>query len=266
MIPAAIPVVDSADLAAAIPVVAAPRAIGKDMERKLTELVDRLKKSHGERLVSVVLYGSAAGDDHVVKFSDLNILCVLSEVTPRELGQSEPVFRWWHDQGNPAPLLLSEHEVATSTDCFPIEFHDMTRQHRLLHGKDVIGSLRVDNSFYRAQVEHELRAKMLRLRQKASGILSEPELLRKLLADSISTFCVLFRHALMLHGKEPRMNKREVIEQTRSVLGIDSSPFDRLLDLREDKIKPKDLDPAAMLGPYLKEISVVIDAVDGLEK
>ena len=236
------------------------------MERKLSELVDRLKKSHGDRLISVVLYGSGAGDDHAAKFSDLNILCVLSQVTPQELGQSEPVFHWWREQGNPAPLLMSEHEVSTSTDCFPIEFHDMTRQHRLLHGKDVVASLKVDNSFYRAQVEHELRAKLLRLRQKASGILSDKELLRKLLADSISTFCVLFRHALMLHGQEARMKKRDVIEQTRQVFGIDAAPFEKLLDLREEKIKPRDLDAAALLGPYLKEISVVIDAVDGLEK
>src|SRR6266702_4619771 len=83
MIPAATAAVDSADSAAAIRVAAARRAIGRNMELKLTELVDRLKKSHGERLISVVLYGSAAGDDHVVKFSDLNILCVLTEVTPR---------------------------------------------------------------------------------------------------------------------------------------------------------------------------------------
>src|ERR1043166_5978367 len=187
------------------------------MERKLTELVDRLKKAHGDRLISVVLYGSGAGEDHSSQYSDLNILCVLSEVTPRELGQSEPVFRWWRELGNPAPLLLSEHEVTTSTDCFPIEFHDMLRQHRLLTGKDVLSSVRVDNSFYRAQVEHELRAKLLRLRQKASGILSDKELLRTLLVDSISTFCVLFRHALMLRGHEAKMKKRDVIEQARLV-------------------------------------------------
>ena len=96
--------------------------------------------------------------------------------------------------------------------------------------------------------------------------MSDKDLLRKLLADSISTFCVLFRHALMLHGQEARMKKRDVIEQTRQVFGIDATPFEKLLDLREEKIKPRDLDAAALLGPYLKEISVVIDAVDGLEK
>src|ERR1700682_336014 len=189
------------------------------MDRKLTELVDRLKKAQGDRLISVVLYGSGAGEDHFGKYSDLNILCVLSQVTPRELEQSEPIFRWWREQGNPAPLLMSEHEVQTSTDCFPIEFHDITRQHRLLYGKDVVSALRVDNSFYRAQVEHELRAKLLRLRQKASGILSDKDVLRRLLLDSISTFSVLFRHALLLHGVEASTKKREVMAEAWKTFG-----------------------------------------------
>src|SRR5437762_7739055 len=218
------------------------------MERKLTELVDRLKKAHGDRLVSVVLYGSGAGEDHTNGYSDLNILCVLSQITPREMAESESIFGWWRGLGSPAPLLMTEHEVATSTDCFPIEFHDITRQRRILYGKDLVSGIQVDNSFYRAQVEHELRAKLLRLRQKAAGLLSDKELLRNLLADSISTFCVLFRHALMLHGQEAKMKKRDVIEQAREVFGIDAAPFEKLLDLREEKIKPKDIDAAALLG------------------
>lgn len=236
------------------------------IENKTSELVEKLKKAYGERLVSVVLYGSAAAGDHHARFSDVNILCVLNDVTPRELADSETIFRWWREQGHPAPLLLSEHEVRTCTDCFAIEFHDITRQHNLLHGKDVVTGLTVDNSFYRAQVEHELRAKLLRLRQKASGVLSESDLLRKLLADSISTFCVLFRHALLLHGLDAKMKKRDVIGQARETFGIDAGPFEKLLDLREEKIKPRDLDPEALLGSYLKQISVVIDAVDGLQK
>jgi hypothetical protein len=97
-------------------------------------------------------------------------------------------------------------------------------------------------------------------------VLSDKDLLRKLLADSLSTFCVLFRHALMLRGQEAKMKKRDVIAQAREIFGIDATPFERLLDLREEKIKPRDLDAAVLLGPYLKEISVVIDVVDGLEK
>jgi predicted nucleotidyltransferase len=236
------------------------------MENTLNQLLDKLTKALGDRLVSVVLYGSAAAGDHHEGFSDLNVLCVLDQVTTRELVQSEPVFRWWREKGNPSPLLLSEHEVATSTDCFAIEFHDIKAHHRILQGKDVVSQLVVDDSFYRAQVEHDLRAKLLRLRQKASGALSDKDTLRRLLADSISTFCVLFRHALILHGVRALSKKRDVIEQARESFGIDPAPFAKLLDLREERIKPRDVEPQGMLDSYLKQISIVIDAVDRLEK
>jgi hypothetical protein len=257
----------SAASAAAIPAAAAPPAIGKHpMEKLLTELIGKLRKAHGERLVSVVLYGSAAAGDHHADFSDINILCVLSEITPRELAAGEDIFRWWREKGSPSPLLLTEHELLASADCFAIEFHDIQRQHRLLHGKDVISSLTFEDSFYRAQVEHDLRAKLLRVRQKAGGMLSNPDLLRRMLLDSVSTFCVLFRHALILRGVDAPALKRDVIERAREVFGIDAAPFEKLLDVREGRLKPREVDPVRLLAPYLKEISQVIDAVDQIEK
>src|SRR6266853_6627370 len=143
------------------------------MEQKLKDQVDRLRKARQERLLAVILYGSAATGDHHAEFSDLNVLCVLTQVTPAELAACEPVFKWWRGDGNPAPLLLSEDEVRTSTDCFPIEFHDMQERRKVLFGKDAVADLEIDRSFYRAQVEHELRAKLLRLRQQAGGLLSD---------------------------------------------------------------------------------------------
>ncbi|MCU1274708.1 MAG: hypothetical protein JWO48_2139, partial [Bryobacterales bacterium] len=116
------------------------------METALNELLEKLTKALGDHVVSVVLYGSAAAGDHHQGFSDLNVLCVLDQVTPRELEQSEPIFRWWREKNNPAPLLLSEHEVQTSTDSFAIEFHDIQSHHRILQGKDVISGLVIDNS------------------------------------------------------------------------------------------------------------------------
>jgi predicted nucleotidyltransferase len=236
------------------------------MEGVLNQLLEKLTKALGDRLVSVVLYGSAVTGDHHEAFSDLNVLCVLQQVTSRELADAEPVFRWWREKENPAPLLLSEHEVQTCSDCFAIEFHDIKSQHRILQGKDVISNLVVDDAFYRAQVEHDLRAKLLRLRQKASGALLDADVLRRLLADSLSTFCVLFRHALLLHGVAAHSKKREIIRQANDNFGIDPLPFNKLLDLREERIKPRELEPVGLFDSYLQQISVVIDAVDRLDK
>ena len=236
------------------------------MERLLTQLVDRLKKAYGDRLKSVILYGSAAAGDHHGKYSDLNVVCVLADVTPRELGESTAIVRWWREKGNPSPLLLTEEEIRDSSDCFPIEFHDIRERHRVLYGEDFASGLEIDKRFYRAQVEHDLRAKLLRLRQRAAGVLGDATLLRTLLAESVSTFCVLFRHALLLHSVDAGYEKREVIEQARERFGTDAAPFLKLLDLREEKIKPRDIEPVSLLADYMKQIQTVIDAVDRLEK
>jgi predicted nucleotidyltransferase len=234
------------------------------MEQKLQDLVERLKTAHGERLVSVILYGSAASGDHHGEFSDLNVLCVLTRVTPAELGASEPIFKWWRD-GNPTPLLLSEEEVQTSTDCFPIEFHDMQERRQVLFGKDVIEKLEIDRSFYRAQVEHDLRAKLLRLRQKAAGILGDKPALLRLMMESVSTFLVLSRHALLLTGIETGWQKRDVARNV-AALQVDATPFDTLLDLRERKKKPGDVVVDGLFANYLKQIEAVVAHVDRLEK
>lgn len=234
-------------------------------DKVLDQLVERLRKIHGERLVSVVLYGSRAAGDQQARFSDRNVLCVLTDISSRELAASEEIFRWWRDQGSPSPLLLTERELASATDSFPIEFHDLHHHHQVLYGKDVIAALPLDRSYYRAQVEHDLRAKLLRLRQKAAGMYSDPDLLRRLMLDSVSTFCVLFRHALALHGVDAPIKKRDVIAAAARQFALDPLPFDRLLDLREQLLKPRQVEPAALFGAYLKGISVVIDAVDRLE-
>jgi len=124
----------------------------------------------------------------------------------------------------------------------------------------------VENTFYRAQVEHDLRAKLLRLRQKASGMMADADLLRRLLLDSVSTFCVLLRHALLLHGVQAPPGKREVVRLAGERFGLDTEPFSKLLDVREARVKPKAIDPLALLAAYLRSIGTAIDAVDRLEK
>src|SRR5262249_10183254 len=156
-------------------------------------------------------------------------------------------------------------EVATSTDCFPIEFHDMQEYRRVLYGKDVIEGLAIDRTFYRAQVEHELRAKLLRLRQKSAGVLSDSAELLRLMMDSVSTFCVLARHALLLSGIPDHWRKHETAAKLREA-GFEVSAIDTLLDLRAQKKKPGDVDAVALLSTYLKQIEAIVAYVDRLEK
>lgn len=236
------------------------------MQEQLSELSQRLKNAFGERLVSAILYGSAAMGDWNEHSSDLNVLCVLDRVSPEELAKSEPIFAWWRKKGNPPPLLLTAEEVRTSTDCFPMEFHDMQEHRRVLFGADVIQDLAIDRSFYRAQVEHELRAKQIRLRQKAAEVLPDSARLMKLLADSISTFCVLGRHALILSGHEARWKKAEIVTALEGVMNMRLPASNAILALRASKKQEAAGDAVSLLEKYLAEIDALVRFVDSLDK
>ncbi|MEQ1947323.1 MAG: hypothetical protein ABL995_09040 [Bryobacteraceae bacterium] len=231
---------------------------------ELKELVQRLENAFSDRLVSVILYGSAATVDHHVNFSDLNILCVLKQITPRELAEGEPVVHWWRGLKNPSPLLMSEEEVYNSSDSFPIEFGDMQQHRKVLYGVDVIAGLEVDPKFYRAQVEHELRAKLFRLRQQAAGVLSDPTGLMRLCVDSVSTFCVLGRHALIVAGMEPKNERRTLITQFGVAMKLNTLPFETLLDIREGKQPAAPVGPPELFAWYLDDIQKMVEFVDRL--
>lgn len=235
------------------------------LDKQTTDLVGRLSGQLQNQLVSVILYGSAAMEDWEEGNSDINILCVVDTLSASELSKCEPIFQWWKGLGNPAPLLLTAGEVRTSTDCFPMEFHDMRDHRRVLHGIDVMKDLSIDWSFYRAEVEHELRAKLIRLRQKAAELLSAPPRLSKLLADSLSTFCVLGRHALVLSGAPPKYKKAEILSALEAPLGRRMEAASQILTLRSGK-NPLGIDATMLFEKYLGEMEALVRFVDALEK
>jgi predicted nucleotidyltransferase len=56
-------------------------------EQNLTDLVTRLKDAAGSNLLSVMLYGSAATEEFHPKHSDLNVLCIMRDLSQEELNK-----------------------------------------------------------------------------------------------------------------------------------------------------------------------------------
>ncbi len=128
----------------------------------------------------------------------------------------------------------------------------------------MIADVKVDARYYRAQIEHELRAKLFRLRQQGAPVLSNPPALLKLCVDSVSTFCMLGRHALIASGAHSKTEQRAIVHQLSEKLQMDIAPFTTLLDIREDKSSEIG-DPGELFAAYLQCIQRMIEFVDGLE-
>jgi hypothetical protein len=130
----------------------------------------------------------------------------------------------------------------------------------------VIADVKVDHKYHRVQVEHELRSKLFRLRQQAAQVLSDPQALLTLCLESVSTFCVLGRHALLAAGIDPKTERRALVKQMGSTLKMDVAPFETLLDVREDKSGPDPGDPGELFAQYLQCIRTLVEYVDQLEE
>jgi predicted nucleotidyltransferase len=236
------------------------------MEQKLQDLTTKLEEAFGESIVSVLLYGSAAAGDWQERASDLNILCVLKAVTTSEMKLAEPIFQWWGKLGNVPPVLMTEEELLHSADCFPIEFHDIQERRRVLTGRDVAAALEIDFTYYRAFVERELRSKQIRLRQKSIEFLAQPERLLQLMLDSISTFCALGRHALILGKRPVKWKKQEVLTAISDATGSALRAAHQVLGIRETGQKPPAKEVLAILDEYLRDTGVIAGFVDSMDK
>lgn len=232
------------------------------MEDQLSELVRRLKSVAGNNLKAVVLYGSGVTNEFSAKHSDLNILCVVDRAGSQELERLHPAAEWWMRRGNPAPLVFTFDELQRSADVFAIELVDMKLRHRMLHGDDFFEQFEVPLRLHALQLERELRTNWLRLRE---AILAAPEKRKAHLAimmSSVSTFCALFRHALWALGSPMPATKLEGVGGIASLTGGNPSAFHAILELREGKRKPRQIDVEETLHAYLELVEVVTNEVD----
>lgn len=233
-------------------------------EAELKEFVQRLKAVSGDNLQSVVLFGSAAAEEFHEGYSDINLLSVVGELSAATLDQLAPAIRWWTDKGQTAPLIFRRQEIEAAADVFAIEMLDIVRQHRCLYGEDLFSSLQVPLDRHRVQLEHELRTKLLFLRQSYLMAAGDRKKIAALMLDSVSNFIALFRHCLIAMGENPPQGKHQVVEHLAGKLGFEAKPFRDLLEVRQKRRKPDSLDELNTFSTYLQGIEKVIQTVDSL--
>jgi len=229
---------------------------------RLDEFVSKLKAAAGENLKSVILYGSAATEEFHAEHSDLNVLCVVHQADAAHLEALRGPVEWWVRRHQRPPLVFTLEELRRSADVFTIELLDMKSRHRILHGENVLAEIAVPMRFHSMQVERELRADWLRLRQAILAAPKKPKVALELMLSSFSTFAALFRHALIALGEPPAETKREAIDRIAKFAGSDPSGFQTILAVREGKLKERQVNTENTLNQYFVFVEAVTDKFD----
>jgi hypothetical protein len=230
------------------------------MDDKLTEFVERMRSAAPDNLKAIVLYGSAVTGEFHEGHSNVNLLCLVENGDPARLEPLHSTVEWWTGKGHPAPLIFTLDELRSSADIFAIELLDMQARHKMLFGEEFLAGITAPLRYHKLQVERELRANWLRLRQTFLAAPRRAHL--SVMVAVVSSFTALFRHALIALGEKAAENKREAVERAAKLTGADASGFLAVLDFREKKKKEKDIDVAATARSYFALVEAVTDEVD----
>ncbi len=237
-----------------------------EVEKSLKEFTEELKARYGEKLQSVLLYGSAARGDYIAGKSNLNILVILTQIGVEELAQGSRIFQKYRKKGVVAPLFFTPEYIATSTDSFPMEFLDIKAHHLLLFGEDPFTELEIGRQNLRLQCEAEIKGKLVRVRQSFLEIGLDKRKLPGLLTGSLTSFLPAMRHLLQLDKGIKVRRAEDVFSQLEESYGLEGGPFQQIWGLKREKAKkipPEQLKP--LFGQYISQLQKLAEIVDKLK-
>ncbi|HTZ38864.1 MAG TPA: nucleotidyltransferase domain-containing protein [Syntrophales bacterium] len=238
--------------------------IPKTPQEVFPEIVEDLKKIFGSELQSIILYGSGARGDYVPGKSDINFLVILAEDATKDLEKVVPMIPKWKKRAVATPLFMTKAFICSSIDVYPVEFLNMKRHYRVVHGEDVLKDLVFDGKALRLQCERELKGKLVLLHTGFLDTAGKAEDLRGLMAASITAVLSVFGALLLIQGREIPKERRDIVPAVTETYGLDAEPFLRCIDLREGKKDPSLGNLKAVFQSYTTEIQKLIKAVDNL--
>jgi predicted nucleotidyltransferase len=238
---------------------------GEEPKGRAAEFARKLQEIYGDDLRSVVLYGSAARNEYRPGISDLNILVILRELELDHLRRAAGITGDWLEAGNPPPLMMSEREWRGSADVFPLEYTDIRDGHMLLEGTDPFEEMRIEREHLRLQVEHELRAKKIQLREGYLVAGGSPDQLGRLLIRSLPTFLTLFRATLRLSGRPVPRGGSDLISAAASEIGFRAEPVIEVLRAREAPEGFEASMDGTLAAGYLEAVERSVEWLDRFE-
>jgi predicted nucleotidyltransferase len=239
--------------------------IPKRPEEIFPEIIGDYKNIFGEDLISIILYGSAAGEDYIPGKSDFNFLVVLTEQGIERLDRVMETVGKWRKRNVAIPLFMTREYLTGALDAYPIEFLNMKNSYRVVTGEDLLAPLAFDSRHIRLQLEREFRGKLLLLRSGYLETEGKPKRIRDLIGASITAFISLFGALLYLKDLEIPKKKSDIIAGAAVAFGFDAAVFQKCEEIREETNHFSSAEAAAIFQDYLKEVRHLCMMIDRME-
>lgn len=220
------------------------------------KLIVEIQKVLGERLMSVILYGSGASEESSTYNSDVNLIVITDELYASDLKNCSKAISKWVATGNPAPIFLSKEEWIASTDIYPMEYADIKDRHRVLYGQNLVENIAFSRENLRLQCELETKNLLMRFRQSYLINSRNMKILKTSFIPIIKSCMAIFKAILRLQEIEIPCSPSEITDKAAELSQINKELFKKLLLYKEKQYNLKD-----------KEItSISEELIDSLDK
>ncbi len=211
----------------------------------------RLQQDLGENLRSLTLVGSALTADFNPTRSDINTVLVVGRRSHELL---ELVASYGKKMGRlrlRAPLLMTDEYIERSRDVFGVELLDFQLNHRTVIGPDPFADLAFQKRHVRLQVERELKAALMELRQGYIRAAGKRRLVSEMVMACVGQLLPLLRAMLWLKDAERTPETSATVRSAAEAFDFDTSALDSALGWRrEGKEPPPDRVDALYEGIY----------------
>lgn len=235
-----------------------------DLDKILTKVKAALINTFGENMEGLMIYGSAAIGDYMPGVSDINLLIILKRVNVLVLNTMREFMKKTGRVLMTPPLIMTKEYIRSSADVFPIEFLEIQEKHRALLGEDVFAGLKISTVNLRHECEHELKGRLLRIRQSYLETRDSARDLRQMLISAHNANFPAFRAALRLKEVKPPLKKEEVTAALAVHFELDAELFHTVKRLRLREIKLNVLTLCSLIERYLIEVERLATIVDRL--
>jgi hypothetical protein len=226
--------------------------------------LEPVRAALGPDFLAAYLTGSVLTSGWNPKRSAVNVLVIARDLAGERLAVLERAVPAASKTLRIEPLFLTRRQVEHSLDVFPIEWIEIQERHLRLEGEDVVGPLQIPLKALRAQLEHELRSKHIRLRQAYVLTHAAPAELERELRGMASSFAALFRTLLRLRGEAVPAEGSHVIARVADLYRLDAQSLlgAHLLRYSEREVKAAEIVP--LYRGFLAGIDRLIESIDEL--
>lgn len=234
----------------------------EETQQLLRSYVKDVAQVFGNKVESVLLYGSAVRGEFLPGRSNLNLLLFVSSYDVAVLKKYNGLHKRWSKEQLVVPLFLTAADLQSAAFVFPLEYQDIYEWHRVLWGHDPFVGFKVDTRYLTSEVLQALRGNLLRVRQRLVEGGSTEEAMTILLPLSITALLPVLRGTQRLLGRPVLSHGEPLLKDLEVHLGINLTGLRDALLLKRGQISPGHKEVPRLMDRYLESLGQLVTTVE----